>query len=115
MFDAAPASAQDCEKGATNMSQVRACLYYANQRQVDAAYHQTLATVRAVDPHAASLLAAAEKSWEKFASDSCDYTAAVEREAISEDARVNCFADFAAARIRILQAYRRAYLDGHAR
>jgi uncharacterized protein YecT (DUF1311 family) len=106
---ATPALARDCEKGAENMSQVYSCLYDLNQQRLDAAYNDTLRVVRNRDENAAELLAAAEKSWTKFASDSCAYTVAVSRDEMLSAARSNCWATFVDARIKVLEAYRRAF------
>ncbi len=113
-FAPVPAFAEDCEKGAGNMSQVRGCLYDLHQRQVDSVFRQTVRIARARDAHAAALLAKAEKSWEQFASDSCDYTAATSPSEMPEDARVNCWAAFADARIKVLNAYRSKLLGADA-
>ena len=101
-----PAFGQDCEKGATDMSQIIACLYNFHQQQVDVIFGETLRTARVKDANAADLLVKAEKSWEQFAKDSCDYTAATSFSEIPQDARVNCWAAFADARIKVLNAYR---------
>ena len=103
-----PAVAQDCENGATNMDEVRSCLYVMQQKPLDRTYGDTLSFVRSRDPKAADLLAAAQKSWEKFASDSCDYTAAAQtpNSGYADDTRLNCMATFTDARIKALKAYR---------
>jgi hypothetical protein len=115
MLAASPAPPRDCEKGAESMSQVLGCLYDLHQQRLDAAYNDTLSVVRHKDKNAANFLATAEKSWTKFALDSCDYTAAASHREIPEDARVNCWATFVDARIKVLQAYRREFTSSQTR
>jgi uncharacterized protein YecT (DUF1311 family) len=105
-----PANAKDCEKEAENMAQVRACTGDELDRQLDATLQQTVAFVRAKDAHAAQLLTKAQDSWRAFATASCDYSMAARQTGQMEnDARLQCWATFVNARIKVLNAYRRDF------
>ena len=95
------------------MSQVLACLYNFHQQQLDSTFKGTVQIVRIKDVTAADFLVKAEKSWERFAEASCDYTVAASPNEIPEDARFNCWATLADARIKVLRAYRSNFLDKH--
>lgn len=107
LLAASPAHAGDCEAGAGNMAQLRACAAEQADAQLATQFQRTLEHVRARDPDAAQLLVAAQQRWRDFAAASCDYTvAARQAPALANDARLACRQAFVAARIRILAAYR---------
>ena len=107
---ASSAAAIDCENGATNMAEVRACASDDQDDKLAATFSRTLAHVRARDPQAAKLLIAAQRSWEAFASTSCEYTvAARQTDLMANDARLACWQAFIDARMRILEAYQREF------
>jgi uncharacterized protein YecT (DUF1311 family) len=107
-----PLMAKDCEKNATNMAEIRACAADQMEKRLDDTFNATLAFVRAKDPHAATLLVAAQNSWKKFASDSCEYSMAARQTAQMEnDARSMCWGQFINARVNVLNNYRRDFGD----
>jgi uncharacterized protein YecT (DUF1311 family) len=111
-----PVFAKDCEKGATNMAQVRACAGDESDRELAVAFNRTLSFVQSKDPRAATLLSAAQKSWKKFAEDSCEYTlAARQTEGMANDARLMCWQSFVDARVKVLDAYRKQFGNPDAR
>lgn len=98
-------TARDCEAGAQNMSQVRACLYDQQSAAVDVAYKRLYATLKRRNPEAAKALEKSQASWEAFAGDSCEFYALLDTGSIPRDAQVNCWADFSRARTRILESW----------
>lgn len=103
-------AAKDCEAGATNMAEVRACLGNDAEESLEKTYEETLRYIRGKDPEAARLLAKAQKSWRTFLDDSCAYTvAARQTDIMSNDARSGCFVAFVQARINILKSYKRSF------
>ena len=105
-------NAGNCEDGATSMSEVRACLAAQSDASVKAAYAALLAKVEASNPQAAPALEASQRSWALFAKDSCDFHSEFNA-AVSDrdDSRVNCWADFSRARIKVLKSWE-SRLDG---
>ncbi|GAB3361730.1 hypothetical protein GCM10027430_35720 [Lysobacter tyrosinilyticus] len=92
------------------MAEVRACASDDQDERLAATFGRTLSHVRARDPQAAKLLLSAQKSWETFASNSCEYTvAARQTDLMANDARLTCWQSFIDARIRILEAYQREF------
>jgi uncharacterized protein YecT (DUF1311 family) len=109
MTGSMPVAADDCEQQ-PNMAAVRACAANEADQQLTSAYNDTLNFVKSKDPQAAKLLSNAQESWRKFAEDSCAYSvAARETEQMANDARLNCWATFVDARIKILKAYRQQF------
>ena len=107
-LSAAPV-ATNCEDGAENMAQIRACLHDQQREIVDAAYRPMHALLARQDPGMAAELEKSQKSWEKFADDSCAFSVLLDSEMIAGDAQVNCWHDFREARARVLKAwYRKA-------
>jgi len=105
-----PVFASDCEKSSTNMAEIRSCVADGDEQELNATYKTTLAYVRKRDPKSAELLIAAQKSWEKFAADSCNYAvAARQTDRMENDARLLCWQSFRDARIKILKAYRQQF------
>lgn len=107
------ASAQDCEHAGLTMSAVRTCLYDKLDKELNSAYkplYQSLSTSNAA---AAVLLKKSQITWRRFVEDSCAFTVEMNfKDMLKEDARVNCWADFTSARIKVLKdwtaQYRRA-------
>lgn len=100
--------AQNCEEGAETAAQVRNCLAAQDEALVDRAFAETLKRVRTKNPAAVPKLQLAQKSWLKFAQDSCQYTIAViEPQTNSNEAELMCMQTFSEARIRVLKAYQR--------
>jgi len=92
------------------MAQVRACAGAESDRELAVAFNRTLSFVRSKDSKAAELLSVAQKSWKKFAEDSCEYTlAARQTEGMANDARLYCWESFVDARIKVLNAYRKKF------
>ncbi|QND53225.1 DUF1311 domain-containing protein [Phyllobacterium sp. 628] len=107
---ASPVSAKDCEKDATSMAEVRACLANGLDEDLAETLNSTMRLVRAKNPQSADLLMAAQASWKKFADDSCTYSvAAWQTDEMANDARLSCWDDFVRARIKVLNAYRRDF------
>jgi len=99
------ASAKDCEAGASNMAEVRACLAEQQTTDLDAALSRVALLVGKNKP-AAAALRQSQASWLKFVEDSCSFSVAIApSDAYPEDVRTNCRTDFTAARIKILQAW----------
>jgi uncharacterized protein YecT (DUF1311 family) len=110
MTVALPALARNCEKDATNMAEIRACVADEQSLRLATTFDRTLSFVRSKDPQAAELLVKAQKSWEKFAGDSCEFTArARQDDRMANDARLMCRQSFTDARIEILNVYRRDF------
>ncbi|MEH6419653.1 lysozyme inhibitor LprI family protein [Pseudomonas sp. CGJS7] len=98
--------AQDCEQAGSNMAAVRACLYEALEKDLDAAYRPLHRKVAGKDAQAGALLQKSQASWRAFVEDSCAFTTRVNVDgAIEEDARYNCQVDFTNARIKVLKAW----------
>lgn len=111
MVTTLPAVAKDCEQE-PNMAAVRDCAAGEMDKQLAATYSDTFDFVRSKDPQAAKLLSTAQDSWKTFADDSCAYSvAARETETMANDARLECWATFVNARIKVLKAYRQQF--GH--
>lgn len=99
------ASAKDCEAGASNMAEARACLAEQRTSDLDAALSQVAALV-SKNKSATAALRQSQTSWLKFVDDSCSFlVATASQDAYPEDMRANCMADFTAARIKVLQAW----------
>ncbi len=98
------ALAKNCEDDASNMSQVRACLYEQQSLAVEAALSR-LESLQHNNPKAVALLHKSQSSWRQFAEDSCDYFMHLNPKAeIPNDARANCMADFSKARVGVLNS-----------
>ncbi|WP_447590914.1 lysozyme inhibitor LprI family protein [Aquipseudomonas campi] len=100
--------AEDCESGAANMAEVRACLDRQNENEVQSAYSALLSKVKVHAPESASALETAQASWQQFAGDSCNFYSAFNAEDSNPaDLQVNCWADFSKARVKVLNAWER--------
>ena len=105
------ANAQDCERAGLTMSAVRSCLYNKLDKELNSVYKPLHRSLAATNPDAAALLQKSQTSWEKFAEDSCAFTAEMKsKDWIREDARYNCQLDFTTARIKVLKAWTAEYL-----
>lgn len=103
----AVAFSQDCEEEAANMAQVRDCAFRQLEASLQAEYRRTHALARSHDPEAAALLAKAQRDWRTFAESSCDYVVAARGvDQMANDARLDCRAELAGARIETLEQYR---------
>ena len=100
-----PAFAKDCEEGSTNKSELLACLYDQSESEVRAVYDPLYAQLKHREPSTAQALAKSQRSWEKFAKDSCDFYILFKSDGIPTDVQVNCRVDFSRARIKVLQAW----------
>lgn len=105
----AQASAKDCEAGATSMGQVRECIYDEATKPLDKTYNDLLQYIRNRNKDAADHLAAAERSWEQFRGDTCDYNASIATDGYIDDNRIDCIVTFTEARVKMLQYYRKQF------
>ena len=100
------ALAAECEDNASVWPQVRDCLQEKNISKVDATYNKLMTRLTKKDIKAAKLLKSAQKSWELFAEDSCNYYSEANYvEGLQNDVKLNCWTDFGNARIKVLNAY----------
>lgn len=100
------AMAASCEDGATNMSEIRACLTEQNKSAVKEAYVELSLKLKARMPQASAALEESQRNWVQFARSSCDFYAEFNSATwIREDARANCMADFSRARVKVLKAW----------
>jgi uncharacterized protein YecT (DUF1311 family) len=107
------ALAKNCEDDASNMSQVRACLYKQQSLVVEAALSR-LESLQHKNPTAVALLLKSQSSWQQFAEDSCDYYMHLNPKGeIPNDARANCMADFSKARVGVLNSWAQSLVQHH--
>ena len=108
------ARAQDCENAGLTMSAVRTCLYGKLDKDLNAVYKPFYQGLSARNRTAASLLKKSQITWRKFVEDSCAFTVEMNfKDMLSEDARYNCWADFTAARIKVLKDWASQYGRPH--
>ena len=106
LYSSSALAASHCESSSTNMAEVADCLAQDAQRRVDAAYSRLHAALNRKRPEAASLLEASQLSWSKFADDSCRFYVELKREEQGTTvANINCWADFADARVKVLDSW----------
>lgn len=105
----AQASAKDCEAGATSMAQVRECMYDEATKPLDKAYNDLLQYIKKRNKDAADHLATAERSWEQFREDTCNYNASISIDGFTDDSRLNCILTFTEERLKMLQYYRKQF------
>ena len=111
------AKAKDCETDATNMAEIRQCMYDEAVKPLDKTYNDLLQHVRGRNRDAADQLAAAEKSWAQFRDDTCEYVTSTGIGGYSypDDTRINCFLTFMEARVKMLQYYRKQFDQSNAK
>ncbi len=103
------AGAKDCEAGATSMALVRECIYDEATKPLDKTYNDLQQYIRNRNKDAADHLAMAQKSWEQFREDTCNYNASIAIDGYTDDNRLNCIVTFTEARVKMLQYYRRQF------
>ena len=104
------ASAQDCENAGLTMSAVRTCLYGKLDKELNSVYKPFYQSLSAKNRPAAALLKKSQITWGTFVEDSCAFIAEMNsKDMLIEDARYNCWADFHAARIKVLKAWAAQY------
>jgi uncharacterized protein YecT (DUF1311 family) len=99
---------KNCELGATNMAEIRYCESEQEKIAVRQAYEHLLQKLQSSNPAAAKLLVQAQKDWLVFAKSTCEYYTRVRTaDAMANDFRSQCWADFSSARVQWLQASER--------
>lgn len=93
-----------------NMDAIRACVFAARERAVEARFKEVRSAIAAQDAQAAAQLDRAQAAWKAFMQASCDYSASAAPDGMyPQDARLTCQTDFMDARVRILESYRKQF------
>lgn len=101
-----PTSSGNCEESSTNMSEVRACLHEQNVAMVKAAYASLSIKLKARMPQASEELEVAQRNWVQYARSACEFLAEFNSASFAkDDARTNCWSDFARARTKQLKSW----------
>jgi uncharacterized protein YecT (DUF1311 family) len=108
------ANAQDCEHAGLTMFAVRTCLYGKLDKALNSVYKPLYQSLSTRNRAAAALLKKSQITWGRFVKDSCAFTAEMNsKDMLREDARYNCWADFTAARIKVLKDWAAQYGRAH--
>ena len=112
LFFTSVAHANDCESSSSNMAEIRACIESDSSAELDQAYLSLVSQLKLKKPNAVAALVKSQKSWEVFATDSCEYYAKLHSgQMIEADSRLNCWSDFRAARVKVLQSWQKSLLS----
>lgn len=101
-----PTSSGNCEESFTHTADVRACQHEQNVAIVKAAYVSLSLKLKARMPQASEGLEEAQRNWVQYARSACEFLSEFNSASFAkEDARANCWSDFARARAKQLKAW----------